>query len=381
MQLSNLINFLNPAAPKGLIATADAWVARRTQAAPQLRHPQPAAWFKQVFPAEDNLNLLEYPLEPTPGEEFTSVRWTASPPAALFYMQGCRVLGDEGAVVSPDNKVFADFTMPPADRWADHSCFRRRRIPPAIPLKGWYATVAWPESKFFFHWMIEGLPRMAVLGEHARAIDGLFVPGPLHPFHIESLKVLGVGQEKLIPLDVASHYQPEHLFIPRTFAMYNPPRWMHEWFKQAFLDPSSAPSGATPARRLYVSRADAPFRRVANEQEVVQLLDRFGFRVVCLSDYPFVEQARLFNDAEMIVAPHGAGLSNLVFCRAGTSLIEVMPPGWMAPCFMALASSVGCHYRHLAAGRANSSGTGNPQRDNVQIPVAALEQLLQAALP
>ncbi len=380
MRLSNLVNRLNPSAPKGLIASADEWVRIRAAAVHQLRHPQPQAWVKEVFAADDHFNLLDYPLPPTPGEEFTSVRWTASGPSRLFYMQGARILGDEGAVISPDNRVFADFTLPPADDWREHACFKRRRIPPVQTLKGWYATVAWPESKFFFHWMIEALPRMAVLGESAEVLDGLFVPSPLQNYHRESLAQLGFGPDKLIPLSPDAHFQPEHLFVPQAFAMYNPPRWVPEWFKRSYLPAPDAPTTTTSpsCKRIYISRADAPMRQVANETAVAAMLARHGFSSVRLSEHAFSEQARIFNDADVIVGPHGAGLSNLVFCREGTTVIEVLPPRWMAPCFMTLAFAARCRYHHLLG--SPREGTGNPQRDDIDIPLDELDRLLQTVL-
>ena len=380
MPASNLINFLNPRAPKGLIPSAADWVRHCAGREAQLRQPRAAAWFSEIFPAEQNFNVLTYPTGLTPGEEFSDVRWTTTPAASLFYLKGCRLLGAEGAVVSPDNKVFAEFTLPPANRWLEHSCFKRRRIPAVKPLKGWYATISWPESRFFFHWMVEALPRMAVLGSYSKILDGLFVPSPLEHYHRESLRSLGIDEAKLIPLDVHSHFAPEHLFVPRAFAMYNPPRWVPRWFKSAFLNVRADTDPAAPAKRIYISRSDATVRRVVNESEVVTMLEHFGFVSVRLSEYAFEEQARIFNQAEIVVAPHGAGLSHIVFCAPSTTIIDVMPPRWMAPCFMTLASSVGCRYRHLVAEEVETQAPRDAQRDDIRIPVTKLEQLLQAVV-
>jgi capsular polysaccharide biosynthesis protein len=380
MSISNLVNFLNPGTPKGLARSAPQWVRQRLDAQPQLRQPRPEAWIKEVFAAEEGIHTLRRASEPSPYEEFAGVRWTVTPAAWLFYAKGCRVLGDEGAVISPDNKLFAEFTMPPADRWLDHSAFKRRRMPAAKPLKGWYATIAWPESKFFFHWMIESLPRMAVLGERAKILDGIFVPSPVQRFHRESLRLLGIDEAKLIPLDVNSHYAPEHLFVPRAFSLFNPPRWLHAWFKSAYLGPARDGGGSSQQRRIYVSRDDAPVRRVVNESDVRKMLDHYGFTTVRLSELPFEEQARLFNEADAIVAAHGAGLSNTVFCKPDTLLIEVLPPRWMPPCFMALASSAGCRYRHLVAEEVAGAQGGDAQKNHTRIPLDELEAVLQAAL-
>jgi hypothetical protein len=377
MNQANLINWLNPRAPKGLIVSAAQWVQRRVVEQPQLRGPRAAAWVKEIFPAEDNFNLLPYPTGLTPGEEFSSVRWTSTPPASLFYLQGCRLLGAEGAIISPENSLFAEFTLPPVDEWREHSCFRRRRIPAVKPLKGWYATITWPESRFFFHWMVEALPRMAVLGAFAKVLDGLFVPSPLERYHKESLRALGIDAAKLIPLDVHSHYAPEHLFVPRAFAMYNPPRWLAPWYKSVYLDSRAATAVGAFSKRIYISRGDAPARRVANESEVVDLLERRGFEPVQLSAHSFEEQARIFNQAGIVVAPHGAGLSHIVFCEPNAAIVDIMPPRWMAPCFMALASSVGCRYRHLVAEEVPTQAPPDAQRDDIGVPIAELEQLVE----
>jgi len=376
--LSNLINSLNPKAPKGLITSARAWVAQRQVYAPQMRNPQPRAFSKLIFAQEENIHLMEGMWEQTEFDEFQNVRWAVTEESWLYYLEECRILGDEGAVISPDNRVFCEFTFPPSSRWDEHSCFKRRRIPSVVRLPGWYATLVYPESKYFFHWMLESLPRMALLKDYLALLDGIFVPGPLQKFHEESLQALGVGKDKLIPVSVNTHYQPERLFVPRAFSMYNPPRWMHLWFKENFLaDAEWRKIAHGKGRKVYISREDAPARRVLNEQEVVACLARHGFEVVNSTELSFQDQARLFNNADVIVAGHGAGLSNIVFCAQGTKIIEILPPRWMAPCFMVLASSAGCIYKHIVGVESVSGKDRDPQRDHIKVPMAQLEQLLQ----
>ena len=367
MRFSNLINLLNPRAPKGIIWSAEDWVQLNGTSARQLRHPQPRAWMREVFPAEHALRMIQPANKRSPAEEFSELRWTSTPAAKLYYLKDCRILGNEGAVVSPDNRLFADFTMPPGERWLEHSCFKRRKIPPVKRLKGWYATIAWPEARAFFHWMVESLPRMAVLEEVVDTLDGIFVPGPLQNFQIESLAALGVSRDKLIPLDPNSHFEPDHLFVPHSYSMYNPPRWMNGWFKRAYFETPGGQDDTGLPKRLYISRADAPHRRMENEQELVSELESFGFVSVKLSDRPFREQARLFNAADFIVGPHGAGLSHLLFCRPQTQVLEIIPPRWMAPAFMPLAMSAGCDYKYLVADDSKHLVDSRPQFANFRV--------------
>lgn len=44
---------------------------------------------------------------------------------------------------------------------------------------------------------------------------------------------------------------------------------------------------------------------------------------VTTEDLSLIEQIVLFHNAEIIVAPHGAGLVNLLFARPGTKVIEL----------------------------------------------------------
>ena len=375
---ANFLNLLNPSAPKGLIRSAEAWVRSRNLVAPQLRQSQPASTFRQIFPAEENIRLVQAGQEASPFVEYQTIRWTITEAANLFYLSGARLLGREGTVISPDNRVFAEFTMPPSSNWHEHSCFKRRSVPPIKRLGGWYATIAWPESEFFFHWMIESLPRMALLKDHTSILDGLFVSGRIQNFHIEALAKLGIPESKLIQLSADCHFQPEHLFVPRAFAMYNPPRWLVQWFRSSFIgDDVETVSQTATRHRLYISRADAPARRISNESEVEEMLAPFGFMTIRLSALSVSEQATLFSQAEIIVAGHGAGLSNIVFCNPGTRIIEIMAPRWMAPCFMSLAVVADCVYRYVIGEEGQEGHEGvTPQRQNVMAPIKRLSQVL-----
>ncbi len=76
-------------------------------------------------------------------------------------------------------------------------------------------------------------------------------------------------------------------------------------------------------RRLFVSRSDAPKRRVANESELLDVLRPFGFERVVPGELSFEEQVEAFRSASVLVGPHGAGLANIIFSQPGTGLLEL----------------------------------------------------------
>jgi capsular polysaccharide biosynthesis protein len=97
------------------------------------------------------------------------------------------------------------------------------------------------------------------------------------------------------------------------------------------------------ARRIFVSRAKAR-RSVAVEPAILELLAPLGFKAVCLEDYSVPEQAALFRDAEVVVAFHGAGLTNLVFARPGTVVIEIFAPDFIVTSFWSICRDLDLRY-------------------------------------
>jgi capsular polysaccharide biosynthesis protein len=52
------------------------------------------------------------------------------------------------------------------------------------------------------------------------------------------------------------------------------------------------------------------------------------------------DQILLFQSAEFVISPHGAGLSNLLFCEPGTKVIELMPSFEMRPFFWLISEKL-----------------------------------------
>ena len=83
--------------------------------------------------------------------------------------------------------------------------------------------------------------------------------------------------------------------------------------------------GENCAKRIYVSRDDARLRRVLNEKSFMPKLESRGFQRAILAESPIAKQVALFRQAEIVVAPHGAGLAHIAWCKPGTKIIEFFP--------------------------------------------------------
>ena len=62
-----------------------------------------------------------------------------------------------------------------------------------------------------------------------------------------------------------------------------------------------------------------------NPEEVWGFLKDKGFKKLKLTEINFNEQVNLFNNANIIIGAHGAGLTNIIFSNPGTKIIKIQP--------------------------------------------------------
>lgn len=121
------------------------------------------------------------------------------------------------------------------------------------------------------------------------------------------------------------------------------PKWVCDFLANTIL--TKDPTEKVPQRkRIYITRRKSPSRFVINQDEIDTLVTKHGFDIVAPEDYDLPTQARIFNQAEVIVAPRGSGLSNLVFCRPGTIVVELFTPSQLDTCFWILCSQMDLPY-------------------------------------
>lgn len=84
------------------------------------------------------------------------------------------------------------------------------------------------------------------------------------------------------------------------------------------------PNRPEPHKKIYITRRLAEQRRILNDDEVSVFLASQGFQVIASEKLSVREQIELFTAAKTIVAPHGAGLANIIFSQQ-PNIIEFFP--------------------------------------------------------
>jgi capsular polysaccharide biosynthesis protein len=123
-----------------------------------------------------------------------------------------------------------------------------------------------------------------------------------------------------------------------------------------------------------------------HEEALFELLEQRGFVRIEPGGMSVRDQIDHFAAAEVVVAPHGAALTNLVFARPGVKVLEIFPASYVNSCFWAITDSVpDSHYTYLVAGDADAYGRGSAmnriQADidvDPSIVIAAVDRLIES---
>ena len=119
------------------------------------------------------------------------------------------------------------------------------------------------------------------------------------------------------------HIECEELsFFTGTFCLSKHALSLVKYKIESFLELSLAKSGKS-SKRIIVSRGSSTTRRWLNENECINLLDTLNFKLIDPSKLSLSQQVEAFSNAEIILGPHGAGLTNIMFCNPGTKVIEI----------------------------------------------------------
>lgn len=201
---------------------------------------------------------------------------------------------------------------------------------------------------YYYHWMLDAIPKLNLLMKSGLfdQIDYFLVPTYKFPYAKQYLHHFGINEDRIIDEDLEHHIQADLLVVCSEVRIYDhQPKWACDFLYNSFKKYFNERSGE---KLIYIARGDAArSRKVLNESSLIELLKTFGFEIHFLSAISVVEQATLFNSARMIVAVHGGGLSNLVYCEPGTKLLEIFPDQYVRHYFYDLCQQKELVYDYL----------------------------------
>lgn len=293
---------------------------------------------------------------------------------------------EDGIIITADHRLLSQTTVlgwnPKRPLPAHHVL--ERKIPSPVRFEGTLAVLASVGADEYYHWLLQIAARYAILEQKQIAYDKLYLMPLTHGFQRETLEVLGIpadkvyfgAEEKLVQAhDLIVPSIPTHLGHIRPEAV--------KFLRDKFLQEENF--SEKPRRKLYISRADAKLRQIVNEGELWAMLEPMGFEKVLLSGHHVREQARLFAQADVIVAPHGSGLANLVFARDGARIIEIHISQEINGLFGNLSRQLGLEYHAIQSTRGTMTDRQVHEEEKIYLSKAKLREiykiLAQGRLP
>ncbi|HUR23449.1 MAG TPA: glycosyltransferase family 61 protein [Acidimicrobiales bacterium] len=273
------------------------------------------------------------------------------PRSAVLELPAARALGVTGAVVTRTGALVVEVSPYfGTSRPTEHPVFLHPFLAKPEPFDGRLAVLATRGDSIYYHFLLDVLPRLDTLDrcQELSRPDAYYVPAQL-PFQRQLLAELGVGTAAIFDSSLHPHVRASTLVVPGLPDVnMETPSWVIGFLRERLLP--RMPQG--PRRRLYVTRGTRRnTRRVINEDQVLDMLAIRGFERIDAGSLPIRAQIEAFAQAEIIVAPHGSALANLVFASPGTLIVELFAPDYVNVCYWVLAQHVsGLRYRYLVGG-------------------------------
>ena len=230
----------------------------------------------------------------------------------------------------------------------------------------------------YHHWVVESLVKALTVDEDKRSELTIVLPEGYHQFAYDSIRPLNFKSVVQIPdrrcISVNQVVLPKNpdykVFLKKDISK------LRSFYYRAYnVDPDSI-----PFRKIYVSRANANLRKITNEYDVIEVMKAFGFEIVLAEEYTFEQQVKLFAEAKFFVSIHGAALTNMVFMKEGTKVVEFFrtlidsdPP--KTYCFDHLASASNVSFSTLYYPR-DLEAVVYPDRADITVDIANLRDWL-----
>jgi capsular polysaccharide biosynthesis protein len=307
------------------------------------------------------------------------------PAGSVYTLPEGRVIGAAGWIVDRDDRLLSDLSPDYLrERYiaSRHPLQNALRLPAVQSVAGTVAVLATLSADGYYgHWMMDLLPRAAMIargGPRFEDLQGVYMPAPHHRYQWDALVRFGIRPEQIIDTDQVPHLRADQLIVPSWHAnVFVASTWCCETLRA--LAPASAGSPKRGGQRVFISRSGTDHRRVVNEPELLRdVLGPRGFTSVRPEQMSADDQAELFAAADIVVTPLGSSMANLVHCRPGTQIVEIMNPRCVQPCTLAIASQGDLEY-HVAL----ADGVDDNEHEileDLRVSPGILESAIDAAL-
>lgn len=231
----------------------------------------------------------------------------------------------------------------------------------------------------YFHWLCDVLSRVSLTREVLDPAEGpptYLIPNDRYGFQYAALSVYGVDPGSCITSVTHQHIVADQLIAtghPNSDQNAVTPWIVHD-LREKFLPTSS---GRPFPPLVYISRGDSlNLRRMTNEARFIKALEAAGFVSYRLSELSLPDQVSLFVGSKVIVGVHGAGFTNLAFCKPGTHVFELFADVYGPRVFQSISNTLGLRYSRLEFPAVDSN---DPLKASFEVDPSQIEKIVGLA--
>lgn len=220
-----------------------------------------------------------------------------------------------------------------------------------------------PDLPNYYHWVAECLPQLLLIKDMMDKDPGLVFLAPNRnwpPYMAQSLDLLGIDPARRVynTAGPKRRYFARELIqfdwqwpvssaspIRQSAAPWYPPRSLLLKLRQILAEPFPQPGQRNSI--VYVSRQPGMQRGVQNEDLLIESLrSRYQDKLVVFTgtNLSVKQQIDIFRHARLVMGPHGAGLTNILFCAPGTKIVEFPVIPAVLNFFAHLSAACGLEY-------------------------------------
>lgn len=201
----------------------------------------------------------------------------------------------------------------------------------------------------YYHFSFELIQKFRLLRQFE--VETVLAPSEIIslPFQRELVQ-RAIGERQLLPLNRAVRVRDP--VIVQTYQSAEALFWLRSLFEG-----SAAPSG----RKYYVRRSPVKRRRgnnISESPDFLRLLEGHNFTVIDFGngEVSIQDQIHMLDGASVVLAAHGAGLTNLAYLRAPVRVIEVFGRAVLSTSFMRISTTIGLDHHAIISDELDQDG-------------------------
>ena len=323
-----------------------------------------------IYPACTQEYVLPKTIEPDDAAKFGPWKIWKRPPYYTYRLPRTLYHGRSGACVDAEQHIFLDL-LDWGAKGSEKLLGQEKKEAHFCRNAGVLSS-----SKNYYHWLIKMLPRLHLMERiemPPSAFDALLIEWPTL-VQKDAYLHSGLSSYALRVVSSRDFWYCRNLFV--TNVPHECPSWAVEYLRKLFA-PLIVPTDGRP-KAIYLARGKTKWRRVCNEPEVSEWLQSRGIGTVDFGTCSFEDQVRIIAAADIIIAPHGAALANIVFAKNGTRVLEIFASPKNQKCYWMLADHRRLIYHYFMAECIDTSH--DPNRWDLMIPLEKLERALDHIL-